>query len=85
MERIKKLLSFLSPLPYWLRLLIVGLFAAIVAVVYGLSLTSCGQISKVTVTSTTAGVTVQTTQHKQDSTATSITVNPTFHYNSSEL
>ena len=80
MEWIKKILIFLSPLPHWLRLLVIGLVSAFVAVVYSLSLTSCGQISKVTVTSTTAGVTVQTTQHKQDSTATNITVNPTFNY-----
>lgn len=80
MEWIKKLFSFLSPLPFWLRLVVVGLVAAFASVVLCLSLSSCGQISKVTVTSTTAGVTVQTTQHKQDSTATNITVNPTFNY-----
>lgn len=80
MELIKKIFSFLSPLPFWLRLVVVGLAAAFGSVVFCLSLPSCGQISKVTVTSTTAGVTVQTTQHKQDSTATNITVNPTFNY-----
>lgn len=80
MEWIKKIFTFLSPLPHWLRLVLVALLVAVAAVVYCLSLSSCGQISKVTVTSTTAGVTVQTTQHKQDSTSTNITVNPTFNY-----
>lgn len=80
MERIRKLFEFLKPLPYWLRFVLVALVVTVASVVYCFTLSACGQISKVIVTSTTAGVTVQTTQHKQDSTATNITVNPTFNY-----
>lgn len=80
MERIKKIFDFFKPLPYWLRFVLVALVVLVVSIVYCFTLSACGQISKVTVTSTTAGVTVQTTQHKQDSTATNITVNPTFNY-----
>lgn len=80
MDRIKKIFDFLKPLPYWLRLVLIAILVMVASIVYCLGLSSCGQISKVTVTSTTAGVTVQTTQHKQDSTATNITVNPTFNY-----
>lgn len=42
MEKLKKLLDFLSPFPVWLRIVIVVLIAALMSICTILSVSSCG-------------------------------------------
>lgn len=54
MEKIKKLLEFLSPLPAWLRVFIVALVTAVVSVCVLMSASSCG-ITRAVVRGTAEG------------------------------
>lgn len=82
MENLKKLLSFLAPLPFWLRIVIAALVIAIVSVC--VLLTSCTMLSSCGITQSTVnnfnsdnntiemGVTPSTT--------TSTTASPTLNF-----
>lgn len=42
MDKIKKLLTFLAPLPLWLRVIVVGVVSALVSLCVLMSASSCG-------------------------------------------
>lgn len=62
--------------PIWLRYLVAILVAVLVTI---FSLVGCGQTVKVTVRDTPSGVSISTTQSKQDSAGTNISINPNIN------
>lgn len=54
MQRIKKLLEFLSPLPLWLRVVVVAFITVIISLCLCLSVSSCG-ITRAVVRGTAEG------------------------------
>lgn len=54
MDRLKKLMEFLSPLPVWLRVVVVALISVIVSLCLCLSVSSCG-ITRAVVRGTAEG------------------------------
>lgn len=79
MDDKNKFLTWLQKFPVWVRICILLLIAAL-AFFATMSSSACGQISKVTVQSTTAGVEIRTNQNKRDSMSTNINVNPTIYH-----
>lgn len=81
MEKLKKLLEFLSPLPVWLRVVIAALVTAIVSVC--LLMTACTMTSSCGITQSVVnniqsdGNTIE--MGVTPSTTTSTTANPTFN------
>lgn len=76
MDKIKAFLSWLAGRPVWIRAVLLALIAALL---FFLTL-SCGQTVKVTVRDTPSGVTVSTSQNREDSASTNINVNPTINF-----
>lgn len=82
MENLKKLLSFLAPLPFWLRVVIAALVTVVISICFLMS--ACTIVSSCGITQTTVnnihsdnndiemGVTPSTT--------TSTTANPTLNF-----
>ena len=69
MENLKKLLHFLSPLPIWLRLIIVTL----VSLVVSLCLISCGVTQTVVNNSDSDNASIDMTINPSQSTSTTVT------------
>lgn len=74
MENLKNLLQFLSPLPFWLRLVIV----ALVTVVVSFCLTCCGITQTVVNNNDSDNATIDMTVNPSQQTSSS--VNPTIQY-----
>lgn len=58
--------------------------AALAASAFVLGLTSCGNSSKITISSTPNDISIAVTQNSHDSTAVSVNVNPTLRFYGSE-
>lgn len=77
MEKIKEFLRLFSCAPMWLRAIVVTLLSVLFALYL---FCSCGQAVKVTVRDTPSGVSISTTQTKQDSSGTHININPNISF-----
>ena len=77
MEKIKQFLSFFKDKPLWVRVLITVLLVSVFSIYL---LCSCGQTVKVTVKDTPTGVSISTSQSKQDSSGTNIHINPNISF-----
>lgn len=80
MENLKKLLGFLSPLPAWLRVVIVVLVSAVVSIcllMTACTVTSCGITQSVVNTVESDGNTIE--MGVTPSTTTSTTANPNLN------
>ena len=77
MENLKKFISLFKDSPTWLRCLIAILVSALMSIYL---FCSCGQTVRVTVRDTPNGVSISTTQHKQDSSGTNININPNINF-----
>lgn len=75
MNKLTNLLEWLKRFPFLLRAILLLLLCGIILV-----LTSCGQTVRVTVRDTPNGVSISTTQHKSDSSATNIRIEPTINF-----
>ena len=77
MEKIKQFLSFFKDKPLWVRVLVTVLLASVLSIYL---LCSCGQTVRVIVKDTPSGVSISTTQTKQDSSGTHININPNITF-----
>lgn len=82
MEKLKKLLDFLSPLPPWLRVVIAALVTAVISICY--LMTACTIVSSCGITQSTVN-NIQSDNNTIEmgvtpSTTTSTTASPTLNY-----